>query len=491
MAQTQSPLDALNPAPAEGQAKRGFRIIYVEAGPYRDYALNLASLAMGLAELGLIASPDVPAPEGEDAELIWRWLSEKSGGDKLVFLKDGFYSAAWDDKRYPALKRAILTRLRSGEVDLVLAFGTVAGLAMATDEHNVPVMSITATDPIAAGISKTVERSGLDHVHVQVEVDKIKRQLGMFHQFFGFEVLGVPYDATDSGRATIGVESIERSAMELGFSVLPCVAQLELPSAEESQKNLAECLKLLSEKCDAIYLTASNGAAESALKTLLAPVMAKKLPTFSQKGPSDTERGVLMSLAEDDFATSGRFEAKILKAILEGEKPGSLKQTYVPPLTIALNFQTALDIGWNPPFELLSVVDELYPHNWSNNPKDAAGLAENPVSQDGAALSGSIQSSPVEAGAAPPEAAPQDPPNADPKAFKPEKPLPGQTAPGQVDPSHAAASQTDPSQADSSQANSGQAGHNQTGASQSGPSQAGVSETDSSQTAATQTGSAR
>jgi ABC-type uncharacterized transport system substrate-binding protein len=360
-----------NPSPLP--LKRDFKVIYFEAGPYRDYALNLAGLAKGLAELGLIENWDVPVPEGEDAEPIWRWLAEKAGGSWLVFPKDGFYSGAWDETRYPTLKRTILNRLRAGEADLILAFGTVASLIVATDEHNVPVMSITATDPVSAGISESVESSGRDHVHVQVEVVKIKRQLGMFHQVFGFKTLGVPYDATESGRATMGVETIKRTAEELGFTVIPCVAHLELASPAESQKNLGECLKFLAERADAIYLTVSNGATESAIKTLLAPAIAKKLPTFSQKGPSETRRGVLMSLAEDDFANSGRHEAKILKAILEGAKPGSLPQAYVPPLTMALNFQTALDIGWDPPFDLLAVVDELYVDDLSTE-SPSAGL---------------------------------------------------------------------------------------------------------------------
>jgi hypothetical protein len=32
---------------------------------------------------------------------------------------------------------------------------------------------------------------------------------------------------------------------------------------------------------------------------------------------------------------------------------------------MALNFQTALDIGWDPPFDLLAVVDELYVQSYS------------------------------------------------------------------------------------------------------------------------------
>ncbi|MDR2456148.1 MAG: ABC transporter substrate-binding protein, partial [Deltaproteobacteria bacterium] len=268
----QAQSEALSGQASPASPKSGpWRVIYVEAGPYRDYVMNLAGLAKGLAELGLIENGAVPEPEGQEAWPTWLWLSENAGGDSLVFEKEGFYSADWDEARYPDLKREILERLKSREADLVLAFGTAAGLMTATSEHDVPVMSITVTDPVAAGISQTPERSGLDHVHVQVEVDRVRRQLSMFHSVLGFSVLGVPYDATETGQSTMGVESIERTAKELGIRLVSCEASLELPSAEDSLKNLIPCLERLSQESQAIYLTVSNAMVESEMESILAP----------------------------------------------------------------------------------------------------------------------------------------------------------------------------------------------------------------------------
>jgi hypothetical protein len=76
--------------------------------------MNLAGLARGLAELGLVDDGDVPPPAGEDALPTWLWMSERAGGGRLVFPADGFYSADWDESRYPELKRAVLARLEAG-----------------------------------------------------------------------------------------------------------------------------------------------------------------------------------------------------------------------------------------------------------------------------------------------------------------------------------------------------------------------------------------
>jgi hypothetical protein len=67
-----------------------------------------------------------------------------------------------------------------------------------------------------------------------------------------------------------------------------------------------------------------------------------------------------MSLAEEDFMSSGRFEAEVIREILAGRRPGEINQIYVAPLTMALNIKMAMAIGWDPPFKVLAAVDELY-----------------------------------------------------------------------------------------------------------------------------------
>ncbi len=346
------------PAPVPA---RPWRVIYVEGGPYRDYHLTLAGLARGLKTLGLIDRGEVPVVRGsEDTTEVWNWLAENAGGPYLKFLPDGHYSAGWDETRRAAIKREVLARLARGEVDLILAFGTSAGEDLATNEHRTTVLSVSVTDPVAAGLTRSEGDSGLDHVHVQVEVGKIERQLTMFHKLFRFQRLGVPYDSSPGGQKTLGVRTIEQVARERGFEIVPCLAELEIPDREESFQNLLGCLEFLSRRSEAVYLTVNNGMQADRMDRLLAPLIKAGLPTFSQNGPAETRLGVLMSLAEDDFARSGLFEAEVVRELLRGRKPREISQIYVAPLTLALNLKMALAIGWNPPFEVLAAVDELY-----------------------------------------------------------------------------------------------------------------------------------
>ena len=359
-------------APAEG-AGGPWTIAYVEAGPYPHYRQNLLGLAMGLEDLGIIERGVPPAASSKSSLAIWRWLSGNAGGDRLLFPPGDFYSASWDEATLRAMAEAVLAKAAKGEIDLILAFGTMAGSLLATSDHGTPVLSITATDPVAAGLSKTPERSGLGHVHVQVEAGKIERQLSIFHNVFGFKVLGVPYDPSPEGRSVVGLASIERMAGELGFALARCEAPLEIPDSEAASASLVSCMERLSLESDAIYLTVSNGAVESKMEEILAPAIKRRLPTFSQKGPPETRLGVLMSLDEDDFTGSGQFEARVVQKVLSGILPGDIDQIYYPPMTMALNIKTAMAIGWDPPFEVLAAVDELYT---AVSPPAASGAAD-------------------------------------------------------------------------------------------------------------------
>jgi ABC-type uncharacterized transport system substrate-binding protein len=339
--------------------ERPWRVIYLEGGPYRDYHLIFRGLLQGLADLNLVEEPPPYEGETEDSAPLWRALAARPG-PRLEFLADGFYSAGWNQESLAAAKREILNRLERGEADLVLAFGTAAGAALVDAVNRTPLLIISTTDPVGAGLSRSLEDSGRDNVHVQVVSGVVEYQLVMFHNIFGFATLGVPYDVTPEGRAAMGLATAEKIAAEKGFTIVPCRTELEIADQEKSYRNLKTCLDRLVETSEAIYLPVNNGLQHERMASLLEPVIARQRPSFSQLGPEETRLGVLLSMGETDFLNSGRFEAEVILAILGGAQPRSINQVYLPPLTMALNLKMAQLIGWRPPFEVLAAVDELY-----------------------------------------------------------------------------------------------------------------------------------
>ncbi|MBQ4492423.1 MAG: ABC transporter substrate-binding protein [Deltaproteobacteria bacterium] len=339
-----------------------WRVIYVEGGSYTDYQQILRTTAQGLAQLGAIQRSDVPIPkETHDTRPMWDWLCEHAGGDRLEFLKDGYYSANWSEERRAQNKAAILERIRTHkDVDMILAFGTRAGLDMATDEHQVPVMSISVTDAVKAGIIKSIEDSGRDHVHALVDPGRYQRQIVIFHNVFHFKRLGVPYENTPEGRSACAFEEIERTARQLGVAIVPCATQLRIPDKEASFKNLQKCVKKLSISSDAIYMTISPAMQGNRMKELLTPLIEAGIPSFSQNGSEETRLGVLMSIAQNDFSHEGMASARAIVKVMDGTKPRDISQIFTGPLGMAINLKMAMLIGWDPPLEVLAAVDRIY-----------------------------------------------------------------------------------------------------------------------------------
>jgi ABC-type uncharacterized transport system substrate-binding protein len=93
---------------------------------------------------------------------------------------------------------------------------------------------------------------------------------------------------------------------------------------------------------------------------LLAPLIAAKIPVWSQRGPQEVKHGALLSIARGNFKAIGRFHAQVMAKVFNGAKPRSLNQIFEDPKTIAINLETAAKIGFTPPKGLMRVVDQIF-----------------------------------------------------------------------------------------------------------------------------------
>lgn len=339
--------------------QKRWRIIYVEGGPDWEFQSKLAATARHLGELKLIDNGEVPLPANSyDTSGMWAWLAKNAGSGQIEFLRDGWYGAGHDAVRREEVRRKVLRRIQEkNDVDIILAFGSEAAIALATDEHTVPTLAVGLTDPVGAGISALIDDSGRDHVHVQVDPAHYRRQLKLFHDVFKFGKLGVPCVDSAEGRAFVGLPEIRRMSVELGFELRLC----ETPSvAEDAVAALKSCLEKLCAESDAIYLTYNPGVLPERMAEILEPIIRAGLPSFSQSGAEETKLGVLMSLSEENFQSAGRLAAETIMMVINGVKPRDVPQVFTGSLGLALNLRMAMLIGWRPPLEVLAAVDSLY-----------------------------------------------------------------------------------------------------------------------------------
>lgn len=351
---------AASDAPAK---KKVWRVAYLEGGPFSDYQRIFQGLAKGLAAEGVIRDGNVPLPrDTEDARPMWDWLIRNAGGDQIVFLPDGFYSANWDESRRAAVRDELLTRIREkGDVDAILAFGTWAGQDLASADLDVPVIVSSVTNAVEAGIIPSPEDSGKDNLFAAIEPLRFQQQLMLFHDIFGFRRLGIAYEDTPSGRSSVALAELEQASAELGFELIRCTDTFDTPDPDLATDRLLAChQKLVMEGADAVYITYNIGMQADRIPELLQPLTRNRIPTFSQTGTSEVQQGVLLSISLSNLAQEGQFSGEALAAIIRGAAPRSLSQIFESAVSLAINLRTATRIGWNPSLEILAAVDEIY-----------------------------------------------------------------------------------------------------------------------------------
>ncbi len=348
--------------PITNQGKK-WRIGYLEGGPYINYPTNLRALVTALAELGWLESVDIPQQADEnDTRKLWEWLAGNIKSRYVEFPADAYWSNNWDNTIQEKSRKKILARLnQKKDIDLMIAMGTKAGQELANNDHRVPTLVLSSSNPVQSGIIKGIDDSGFDHVNARVDPTRYERQIRIFHSIFNFQKLGIVYEQnTPDGKTYAAIDEVEKVARELHFEIVPCNAPFSNVSMEEAQKALLECHQTIAPKVDAFYLTVHRGVSLQNMPALLKPFYDRKIPVFSQTGSSEVEHGVLLSIARANFKYVAMFHATTIARIFHGAEPRKLNQIFEDPPRIAINLKAAQIIGYDPSVDILGAADEIY-----------------------------------------------------------------------------------------------------------------------------------
>jgi len=349
-----------NTAPRTNNGKK-WRIGYYEGGEYIDYQKIFTETIKGLMELGWIEQANLPLQKGEQTKQLWNWLAEKAKSKYLRFVKNAHYSANWDDKLRKDMAEKIIHRLKKNKgVDLMIAMGTWAGQDLANNNHSTPTEVISASDPLAAGIIKSIEDSGYDHVHAQIDPYRYERQVRIFHDMVGFKKMGICYEDSEAGRSYAAIDKVEKVADERGFQIVRSFTKSDVADTKLAEESVKKAFRELVKQCDAIYVTVQGGVNYRSISELASIANSYQIPTFSQSGSEEVKYGFLASISQAGFKYIGEYHAEIIAKIFNGAKPRKLPQLFEEPPKIAINLKTAEVIGFDPPVDILLAADEIF-----------------------------------------------------------------------------------------------------------------------------------
>ena len=355
------PADAGSADPVTNDGKK-WRIGFYEGGPYITYQKTLVALVKGFMEAGWIETAAIPEQSGEQTADLWGWLAKTAKSPYLMFVEDAHYSANWENDRREEMAVEILDRLRSkGDIDLMIASGTWAGKDLAVNDHSTPTVVVSTSEPVAAGIIKSIEDSGYDHVHGTVQPNRHKRQLEIFHDIVGFKRLGVAYENTTAGRSIAAIDDINEFSKRTGVEVVECHTIDSTPDRSVAEASVEKCFKnLINQKVDAVYVVQQLGVNNNNLSELVNLFISSKTPTFSQIQSANVKAGLLMSMSSVSYDYEGKFHAEVIGQILNGTPPREVNQVFNAPKKIAINLKTAEMIGLPISPAILKSADEIY-----------------------------------------------------------------------------------------------------------------------------------
>ena len=257
----------------------------------------------------------------------------------------------WARNQYHLLA-LLATELVKRQATVIVALGSApAALAVKSATSTIPIVFLTAGDPLDLGLVDSLNRpggnvTGVTNLNVQVA----PKRLEIMHEVVPTAThLGLLVNPTSPDLAQATIKVSEVAADELG-------RQLHILKASTESELDATFAGLAEQKigglvigADSFFLNQSGQLATRALRSAM--------PAIFQYRPF-VEAGGLMSYGGNQaeaYRDTGRYVGRILK----GEKPADLPVHQSTKVKLIINLNTARAIGLTVPPSLLARADEV------------------------------------------------------------------------------------------------------------------------------------
>jgi outer membrane protein TolC len=247
------------------------------------------------------------------------------------------------------VKKNLDRLLTAGDVDLVLALGTIAS-SEACKRRDLP-KPVVAPFIIDAQMQKLPRQAGTSGVKNLTYIDSmrsINRDVMAFRQIAPFKSLAILVDRRDYE----GIPEMRRIGNTIANEYTITVNTIPVG------KSAADTLKHLPDGTQAVMLAPLWQMTGAEFKKLVAGLNARKLPTYSYWGREEVEQGVLMTMtAPDSLEKTARRVAVTVQDILLGERAASLDVAYPAGEKLTINMATARAIGIYPGLAVMTEAE--------------------------------------------------------------------------------------------------------------------------------------
>jgi outer membrane protein TolC len=281
-----------------------------------------------------------------DAELVALLKAEilnlTEGEFDVRFPEDKFIYA---DYTVEGVRTKLDQLLEDPDVDIVIAGGAIASYEAATrGPLPKPVVAPFVIDAEIQGMPMKDGGSGVKNLNYVALPAPVRTDLEAFLQVVSFRrmvvLLNKYYaeafrDAPDRVSEILDEFDLESTTIEVGKSADEALAQIPADA-------------------EAVYVVALTQLSSEEFDKLVAGLIDRRLPSFSEMGNYDVERGILAGLRVDIFPKILRRTALNIQRILLGEEPGSIPVAFASESQMTINMATARAIGVFPNWSVIT-----------------------------------------------------------------------------------------------------------------------------------------
>lgn len=249
-----------------------------------------------------------------------------------------------------SVAQAIARKLAASQPDLVFSISTPSSQACAGALRGTktPIVFGAITDPVAAGLVKSLDKPG-GMITGTSDVWPVEDQFYLLQQLVPkVKKLGVLYNPAEAN-SKASMKLVEEASANVGFKLVkvPVNASSEVAAAARS----------LVGRCDAIYIPADNTVI-SGLAAVVAVSEENRIPLM----PGDTSNVEVggFGTVGHDYASIGAESAHIADKILKGTPPGDIPVAKSKVYRYYFNLRSAKAMGVTIPADLLKQAAAVY-----------------------------------------------------------------------------------------------------------------------------------
>lgn len=229
----------------------------------------------------------------------------------------------------------------SDKKDLILAIATPTAQAAYNATKDIPILITAVTDPVKAGLIKSVEKSGTN-VAGTTDAAPIDKQFELLKKLVpDAKKVGILYN-TSEVNSEAEVERAKKIAPEYGLEIIT--------KGVTNVNEITQALDALNDKIDVLYAPADNVVASS-MPIITAKCTEKNIPIIGAV-VAEVEGGALATEGIDYYKLGYQTGENAVE-ILKGKNPKDMSVTTLQDTELVINMDMANKLKINIPEDLI------------------------------------------------------------------------------------------------------------------------------------------